>query len=128
MCNNSPNDLKIMIFRYSSSYNPTILAPESMANKTYTEVLDTMIPWTVEYRDQFQHKTRYGNQIAYCGLGGINTKMTDPIVYHNTSKDYAPVDECAHRNAPGKGNKPAVHPFIFAIVACIVVAVRKSWI
>ena len=49
-------------------YQPIIKAPESMANKTYLEVLNTMIPWTPEYIKQLEQETRYTNHYqGSCG-------------------------------------------------------------
>lgn len=97
-----------------------------MANKTYNEVLDTMIPWTEEYRENFQQETRYGNHEAICGLAGMRFRMPDPIKYPNISKQYAPADECADQNAPGSGNKLVVTQFSLNIIACILVTIVVS--
>lgn len=85
-----------------------------MANKLYTEVLDTMVSWTDEYRDEFEQKIRYGEHTAVCGLAGKVFVMPDPITYPNISSEFAPVDECANRNLPGNGNRPLVN-----IIACL---------
>lgn len=91
-----------------------------MANKTYTEVLDTMVPWTEEYRDQFQEEIRYGEHRAVCALLGIDIVMPDPIKYPTVPMAYAPVDECANRNLPSSGNKPVVTPFSLKVIAFLV--------
>lgn len=96
-----------------------VLAPESMANKTYTEVLDTMVSWTAEYRENFQQEIRYGEHRAICGLAGSYFTMPDPIAYPNISKEFVPEDECANRNLPGSGNKQAVAQCALNFIACI---------
>lgn len=89
-----------------------------MANKTYTEVLDTMIPWA-DIRDDFQQETRYGEHRAICGLAGKFMVMPDPIKYVNVSTEYVPVDECASRNLPSSGNQQTAIQFSLNIIASI---------
>lgn len=88
-----------------------------MANKTYTEVLDTMIPWTEEHRSQLQQMIRYAAHGTVCGLAGEYIQMPDPIAYPNITKEYAPADECKARNLPSNAN--AQSEFIFNIIGCI---------
>lgn len=104
---------------HSSSWNPTVTAPESMANKTYTEVLDTIIQWTEEYRDEYQQKLRYDEHYAICSLAGQYMLMPDRIKYPNISREFVPVDECAARNLPGSGSKQISLQFPISIVASV---------
>lgn len=80
--------------------NPVITAPASMANKTYTEVLDTMIQWTDEYRDHFQNEIRYGEQASICGMAGRYFSTGDTIKYPDIPMEYAPIDECVNVDDP----------------------------
>lgn len=93
-----------------------------MANKTYTEVLDTMVSWTEEYRDGFQQKVRFGEHRAVCGLAGKYYGMPDPITYPNISIEFAPVDECASRQAPSSGHRQAVAQYSLNVFALAVAA------
>lgn len=66
-----------------------------MANKTYTEVLDTMIPWTDEYRAQFQQRVRFEGHRASCGVAGEHMLLEDPISYPTVQKEFVPDDKCS---------------------------------
>lgn len=107
----------------SSVWNPTVTAPESMANKTFTQVLDTMVNWTQEYRTHFQERLRYDGHLAVCGLVGKFYPMTELIEYPNITTAFAPDDVCTARNLPSSGNRQAVTQFSLEIVAIISVAV-----
>lgn len=115
-----------------------ITAPESMANKTYTEVLDTMIQWTNEFRDKFQEEIRYDDQIAICGMAGRFFLTGDTIKYPNITEEYTPMNECPlvkvpddecdptndecapiDGNVPGIANKQVVIRSVLYIMACI---------
>lgn len=87
-----------------------------------------MIPWTEEFRKQYQHNTRYGNHIAVCGLAGTKTELPEAIAYPNVSKEYAPVDECGNRNELDSGSRQAISQFNLDFVAFIVVSsAAKLW-
>lgn len=77
--------------------DPMVTAPESMANKSYTEVLNTMIPWE-EYRPTFQHHIRYDEHKIICGMAGKFISHSDTIKYVETSVEYTPIDDCANRD------------------------------
>lgn len=98
-----------------SDYNPTITAPESMANKTYTEVLDTMIEWTEELKNRVRNVMRYGDQAIICGA----EDHTDTIKYYDTSKEYVPFDECENR----RENKQTLIQSSLYLMVCMLVMV-----
>lgn len=71
-----------------------MLSPEHMSNNTYTEVLNTIIPWTKENRDHFQQQIRYGAHNVVCGMAGRFLTNTDTVKYPNAAMEYVPIDEC----------------------------------
>lgn len=90
-----------------------------MANKTYKEVLDTMIPWTEEFRSRVQNIMRYGDNAVVCGRDPPN--YSDIVKYYNTSKDYVPLDECETRensDTSGSNNQPTIIWSSLYIMAC----------
>ncbi|KAG4066822.1 hypothetical protein HA402_012889 [Bradysia odoriphaga] len=107
-----------------STWNPTITAPENMANKTFTEVLDTMVDWSEERRAHLQQRLRYDGHLAVCGLTGKYFALPDLIEYPNVTREYAPADVCSTRNLPGSGTRQAVtqslNIFAFIFVAFVV--------
>lgn len=105
-----------------------------MAGKTYKEVLDTMVPWTEEFRSRVQNLTRYGYQGVVCGRSSPD--YTDLIKYYDTSMEYAPFDECENRENPdvtsetsGGDNKQTVIQSSLHLIACMLTTVTlKLWI
>lgn len=92
--------------------DPIVLAPEHLSNKTYTEVLNTMIPWTKESRDLFQQQIRFGDHNVVCGIAGRFLTNTGTIKYPNTPMEYAPVNECTrvdHGNESGGAIQNSLH-------------------
>lgn len=96
-----------------------------MANKSYTQVLDTMIQWTDEYRNHFQQEVRYGEHDANCRLTGGSSFRTNTIQYPDIPMEYTPMDECApkDKNVAGTGNKQIVIPSVLSFMACILVII-----
>jgi len=113
-----------------STYNPVISSPERMSNKTYKEVLDTMIPWTDEFRSHVQNLMRYGDNAVVCGRDPPN--YSDIVKYYDTSKEYVPLDECANRensDASGSDNQQSTIRSSLYLMACTLAMVTtKVWI
>lgn len=104
-----------------------MLAPEHMSNKTYTEVVNTMILWTEANRSHFQQQVRYGSHNVICGMAGNFLTNTDTIKYLNVAMEYAPIDECTrtpinenedHENESGSANHSSLH-FMTCILSMI---------
>jgi len=102
-----------------SSYigDPLVSAPESLANFTYTQVLNTMISWTDEERYRVQHEFLNADHMAVCSRAG-RYFTTGSIKYPIISKEYVPMSECIPRedetdepdvpNVPDVTNAPVV--------------------
>jgi len=88
-----------------------------MANKTYTEVLDTMIPWTEEFRSHVQNVMRYGDHEVVCS----GERHTDTIKYYDTLREYVPLDECENRKSAG--NQQFLIRTSLYLMACMLVMV-----
>jgi hypothetical protein len=125
---------------------PIITAPESMANKTFTEVVDALGPWTPAEIAEFQHQVRYTDHYEVsCGRlpmpeeekRSLRAQKADPIMvgYPETDGDYQPIDTCSNPGTttttttttvkpPNPNSSSNAAPFgiaigIFAILSCI---------
>jgi len=74
-------------------YQPTILAPESMANMTYSHALNTVFQWTPQFEEELQRDLRYSTHELMCVGEDIFVPglfATYPVV----DKEYEPIREC----------------------------------
>ena len=71
-----------------------IIAPEYFAGLKYTEILNEMIMWTPEFRENLQTDSISEPHDAVCYIIGGSQIVPHPVSYPSIEMEYAPEDTC----------------------------------
>jgi hypothetical protein len=72
-----------------------ITAPQEFAGLRYSDVVNTRVNWTEEFRQEVQMDSNYGMHEGTCYiLGGMSENVPYLTGFPNYQEEYKPDDEC----------------------------------
>lgn len=90
------------LFRNGVGGDPIVSKPANMSGKLYTDVIDSMVNWTTEFREEFQHFVRFDPHYMSCfSHANVTEEEGVSVTYPKTQEDYAPPErKCDGENLP----------------------------